>query len=150
MPKDVELAKNLVSLIKQQDLNEPAEVFFSHDQYNEDEKVDRIQVRVGVEELSRERQARGTRHWMRNATLSLLVLAPQQPNTDPVVDAEQEIDKLLDFVDTIMDIVQQATPLGRNLSEAEAINEQRYDKAKLQDDRQFRAGYLLLYKNIDA
>ena len=146
MSSDVSIASNLAAAIGGQSFSKSFAVDFTFDQYIENDKVDSILLRVGIESEQRQRQGRGS--WVKDCQLSLVMIAPQQINTTTAVNAESEITNLLTFWDEVVDFVQDYKPLGHMASTIDSFGRTRFDREKLHEDRMFRAGVAVTYKII--
>ena len=146
MSSDVSIANNLAAAIGGQSFSKSFAVDFTFDQYIENDKVDSILLRVGIESEQRQRQSRGS--WVRDCQLSVVMTAPQQVNTTTAVNAESEITNLLTFWDEVVDFIQGYEPLGHMASTIDSFGNTRFDREKLHEDRQFRAGVAITYKQI--
>lgn len=144
MANDVDLAQALATAINDATFSQAISSEFRFDQYLENEDVDSITVRVSVESDSRTREGRGV--WHRQSLLSVVMIAPQQVNSSATVDAVSQIENLLDLWDEVLDYIQTYSPNGRSASSIESFDGSRYDKDKLQNDRQFRSGCLVEYR----
>ena len=147
MAKDVDIAQELASLIDGNSFSESFECNFMFDQFFNHERVDGIEVRVSVESERRYRQGRGS-NWCRDAEVSVIIVAPQQVNSNRVVDANADIESLLDLWDEITDFIESQSPQGRPAVELRFFDNMRFDREKLHSDNIFRAGVAITYKLI--
>lgn len=143
MARDVTIAKELADIINGSSLSLDFDCEFKYDQYIENERVDSIKVRVSVESDDRERKARS--QWHRSCALSVVMTAPQQVNNTINEDADAGITSLLDLWDEILDLIEASLPSGHPATTISSYDGVRFDKEKLHDDRQFRAGAIVTY-----
>lgn len=145
MPADVEIAKELATLIEAGPFSEEFSCNFFYDQYVEIERIKGIEVRVSVESDNRYRSARSSSFWHRDAVVSVIFLAKQRVNS---YDAENEISSLLDLWDEMVDFIQVQTPQGRPALDVRAFDGVRFDKQELHTASILRAGVAISYKLI--
>lgn len=147
MARDVDIAQELASLIDGNSFSQSFACNFMFDQFFNHERVDGVEVRVSVESERRYREGRGT-NWCRNAVVSVIMIAPQQVNSNRIVDATSEIESLLDLWDEIVDFIQVQLPQGRPAVDLRSFDNVRFDKEMLHSDNIFRAGVAITYKLI--
>lgn len=147
MARDVDIAQELASLIDGNSFSRSFACNFMFDQFFNHERVNDVEVRVSVESEIRYREGRGT-NWCRNAVVSVIMIAPQQVNSNRMVNANSEIESLLDLWDEIVDFIQIQLPQGRPAVDLRSFDNVRFDKEMLHSDNIFRAGVAITYKLI--
>lgn len=144
MALDVDLGEALHSLIAAAATGfatPPTTTAFAYDDYVESERVDNLTIRMNLGGDMRELTARD--RWHRSADIQVVVLAPLGAN-----DPKPSFVALFDFVDELLDFIETAKPSGKRAVGIDPMQEGRYDKEKLHDDRQFRAAFMIRYKLI--
>ena len=147
MARDVDIAQELASLIDGNSFSRSFACNFMFDQFFNHERVDDVEVRVSVESEIRYREGRGS-NWCRSAVVSVILIAPQQVNSNRMVNANSEIESLLDLWDEIVDFIQIQLPQGRPAVDLRSFDNVRFDREMLHSDNIFRAGVAITYKLI--
>lgn len=142
MPLDVDLAKNLASMIDAETFILSKKTIFTFDRLGDDERVSELTVRLSIDSLERDRTDRG--RWQHKAIIQLVILAPQQ------IRDEAKLINHLDFLDGVLGFVEQAAPDGRIAMGFESLQDERFDFDKYQNDGQFRSGVLVQYNLISG
>jgi hypothetical protein len=146
MARDVDIAQELAELIDSNSFSRSFKCSFMFDQFFNHERVNDVEVRVSVESDLRYREGRNK--WCRNAEVSAIIIAPQQINSTRVVDANSDIESLLDLWDEILDFIQLQNPRGSLAVSLRSFDSVRFDREKLHSDNIFRAGVAITYKLI--
>lgn len=146
MARDVDIAQELANLIDGNSFSRSFKCNFMFDQFFEHDRVRDVEVRVSVESDIRYREGRA--NWCRNSEISVIIIAPQKVNSTRTVDANSDIESLLDLWDEIVDFIQIQMPQGRPAVSLRSFDNVRFDREMMHSDNIFRAGVAITYKLI--